>query len=170
MKSSLRFCVMILACPMLWVGCATAPHVVEGPNKLTTMQIDTQDFAAKADEMIQSMLESGVLDKAPHKPAVIVIGRIRDDTSRTLDMPLLSKKIRAALNKSGKAITDTTEGVLNEWDYTLSGKIIETVGRSGDKRQVTYTFQLSLTDPKGLAPWEDEREISKQKQRGTVGF
>jgi len=171
MKSKLSFVLATAFCAVIGAGCATTePKVVDSSQKVTTMHIDTQDFAAKGDEMIQSMLESGVLDKAAHKPAVIVVGRIKLDTTRFFDTDLLTKKIRTALNKGGKAMTDTTGGVLNEWDYTLSGKIKETVARSGDKRQSTYTIQLSLTDPKGLAIWEDEKEVTKQKTRAAVGF
>jgi PBP1b-binding outer membrane lipoprotein LpoB len=56
-------------------------------------------------------------------------------------------------------------------DFTLSGKIIETLARSGSTRQSTYSFQLSLTDSKtGLAVWEGEKEITKQGTRPSVGF
>ena len=105
------------------------------------------------------------------------------------------KKIRVALNQSGKALTTTTMGVggiaedpmaqgiqqEKEFytdkkepqrmpDFTLSGKIIEKRDRQDDVRQVTYAFQLSLTDNNGLAVWEDEKEISKQSKRGVIGW
>jgi PBP1b-binding outer membrane lipoprotein LpoB len=169
MKNKISCYVLGLLCPLLLVGCATAPHTVEGTNKLTTMGIDTQDFAAKADEMIGSLVESSVLDKAPRKPAILVVGRIANETSRQLDTDLLTKKIRVALNKSGKAMTDVTGGALSDPDFTLSGKIIDTYARQGDKRQHAYTFQLSLSNPQGLAVWEDEKEIKKQAER-SVGF
>lgn len=170
MRTKLRLCLSILLCPIFGVGCATAPHVVEGPGKLTTMQIDTQDFSVKADEMLQSMFESAAFDKAAHKPAILVVGRILNNTSRQFDTDLLAKKIRVALNKSGKAVTDTTGGALSDPDFTLSGKIIDTYARQGDKRQHAYTFQLSLTNPQGLAVWEEEKEIAKQAERAAVGF
>ncbi|HUJ10569.1 MAG TPA: hypothetical protein VL171_11140 [Verrucomicrobiae bacterium] len=170
MKTKLRFFVAAMLLPLLWAGCATAPHVVEGPNKLTTMGIDTQDFAAKADEMISSLVESSVLDKAPRHPAVLVVGRIVNETPRQFDTDLLAKKIRVALNKSGKAVTDVTGGALSDPDFTLSGKIIDTYGRVGNTRQHDYTFQLSLSNPQGLAVWEDEKEIAKQAERSAVGF
>jgi PBP1b-binding outer membrane lipoprotein LpoB len=170
MNTNSRFYALVLLCPVLWVGCATSPHVVEGTTKLTTMGIDTQDFAVKADEMINSLVESGVLDKAPRKPAILVVGRIVNETPRQFDTDLLAKKIRVALNKSGKAMTDVTGGTLSDPDFTLSGKIIDTYGRVGEKRQHAYTFQLSLSNPQGLAVWEDEKEIAKQAERAAVGF
>lgn len=169
MKTKLRFFMVVVLFPLLGAGCATAPHVVEGPNKLTTMGIDTQDFAAKADEMINSLVESSVLDKASRKPAILVVGRIVNETSHQFDTDLLAK-IRVALNKSGKAVTDVTGGAMNEPDFTLSGKIIDTYARLGDKRQHAYTFQLSLSDSQGLAAWEDEKEITKQAENSAIGF
>jgi len=134
------------------------------------MGISTEDFAAKADEMIQSLVESAVLDKAPKKPAVLVVGRIVNNTSRQYDTDLLAKKIRVALNKSGKAVTDTTGGALSDPDFTLSGKIIESAERYGNLRRVVHTFQLSLANPQGLAVWEDEKRIAKEGEKPAIGF
>ena len=56
-------------------------------------------------------------------------------------------------------------------DFSLSGKIIETVARAGDTTQSTYSFQLTLTDPKtGNAVWASEKQITKQGTRSAVGF
>jgi penicillin-binding protein activator len=55
-------------------------------------------------------------------------------------------------------------------DFSLSGKIIETFTRSGSYRQAAYTFQLSLTDNRGLAVWEGEKQVVKQGRRPSVGF
>ncbi|MEI8314144.1 MAG: hypothetical protein WCG79_01715 [Verrucomicrobiota bacterium] len=170
MKTKLSFYTLVLLCPVLWVGCATAPHVVEGPAEVPTMRITTKDFAAKADEMIQSLVESSVLDKAHNKPAILVVGRIVNNTGQQIETDLLAKKIRVALSKSGKAVTDTTGGALNDSDFTISGKIIESATRYGNRRQSTYTFQLSLSNPQGLAVWEDEKEITKQSERPALGF
>ena len=170
MKTMIHSTVLTVLSAGLLVGCATAPKVVEGPSKVVTMGIDTQDFASKAEEMIQSMLESGALDRVARKPAILVVGRIKNDTGAYFDTDLLAKKIRVALNRSGKAMTDVTGGALNDPDFTLSGKIIETYARQDRTRQQGYTFQLSLSNPQGLAVWEDEKEITKQSQRPAVSF
>lgn len=163
-------CLIAALTALLWNGCATAPHVVEGPNKVSSMGIDTEDFASQADQMIQSLLGSGVLDKAGHKPAVMVVGRIVNNTTRQLDTDLLTKNIRVALNKSGKATTDVTGGALSDPDFTLSGKIVESRVRQGNIRQSTYTFQLSMSDQKGMAVWEEQKDITKQSERSATGF
>jgi PBP1b-binding outer membrane lipoprotein LpoB len=112
-----------------------------------------------------------VLDKAAQHPAVIAIGRIINNTTLYIDTDLLMKKIRVRLNNSGKAITDTTGGALNNVDFTFSGKIIQPDNaRAGNKTQRTYVFQLSLTDSRGLALWEEEKEVIKITKRGGLGL
>jgi hypothetical protein len=119
---------------------------------------------------------------------------VRNQTGQQFDTDLLTKKIRVKLNTSGKALTTTTvglDGVAEDPlakqlqgerellekkrdsvtpNFTLSGKIIETRARAGDVRQSTFSFQLSLTDKRGLAVWEGEEEITKQGKRPSVGF
>lgn len=170
MKPRIRLALLAIISPVILTGCATAPKVVEGPGKIVTMGIDTQDFAAKGAEMIDSLRVSGALDKAANKPAIMIVGRIINNTTEHFDTDLLAKKIRAALNKSGEAVTDITGGALSEPDFTLSGKIIESRARKGNIRQRGYTFQLSLSDRRGLTVWEDEREVTKQAESATLGL
>ena len=170
MKINRTQCLTAALAALLLSACSTAPHVVEGTSKVSSMGIDTEDFASQADQMIQSMLGSGILDKAGHKPAIIVVGRVANNTTRQLDTDLLTKNIRVALNKSGKAQTDVTGGALSDPDFTLSGKIIENRVRQGNIRQNTYTFQLSMSDQKGMAVWEEQKEVTKQSEKSAVGF
>lgn len=170
MKPTQLFCLAVVACSLLVSGCASSStKVIESSEKLVSGEPTTQDFALKAEEMVASMLESAVFDKAK-QPSVIVIGRVVNDTGTHFDTDLLIKKIRVALNKSKKALTDTTGGVLNAPDFTLSGKIIDSYVKVGNKRQHTYTFQLSLIDNQGLAIWEEEKEVTKLTKRGGVGL
>jgi penicillin-binding protein activator len=168
-----------------------------GPNTVVTLdQIDIQDFNKAATDMVQSLLNSGVLDQAQRRPAEMWISRITNTTTQRVDTDLLIKNIRVALNQSGKVRTSTANGLggraedplardsqraqefyngtnrqpPNLPDYTLSGKIIETTARAGDTRQITYTFQLSLSDRSGTAAWEDQRQITKQGKRNAVGW
>ena len=171
-KTTLGVCLALVAGSSLMTGCATTGGdtiVARESQKIVTPGPDTQDFAAKAEEMVASMLESGVLDKAAKHPAVIVIGRINPTLGYSVDIDLLTKKIRVALSKANKAITDTTGGTLGDPDFTLSGKIIDTYATAGNKKQHTYTFQLSLTDSRGLAVWEEEKEVTKLTTRRGIG-
>jgi PBP1b-binding outer membrane lipoprotein LpoB len=142
-----------------------------GRVMVTLDQINIQDFSMAAEDAVNDLLASGVLDNVPSPPAVMVVSRVINNTAQQVDTDLLTKKIRVALNKSGKALTMTTRGpggtaedelareIAQEWrdmglepeptrppDFSLSGKIIETYTRSGNYRQAAYTFQLSLTD------------------------
>ncbi|MBL9126142.1 MAG: hypothetical protein JNL97_00775 [Verrucomicrobiales bacterium] len=179
-------------------GCTRPAQYVDpkgGRVMVTLDQINIQDWSMAAESAITDLLGSGVLDKVPTPPAVMVVSRVVNSTSQQVDTDLLTKKIRVALNKSGKALTMTTRGpggtaedelareIAQEWkdlgltqpaprppDFSLSGKIIETYTRSGNYRQAAYTFQLSLTDNRGLAVWEGEKEVVKQGRRPSVGF
>lgn len=179
-------------------GCTRRAQYVDaqGSRVMVTLdQINIQDFSMAAEDAITDLLASGVLDKVPSPPAVMVVSRVINSTSQQVDTDLLTKKIRVALNKSGKALTMTTRGpggtaedelareIAQEWrdmglepipsrppDFSLSGKIIETYTRAGNYRQAAYTFQLSMTDRRGLAVWEGEKSVVKQGRRPSVGF
>jgi PBP1b-binding outer membrane lipoprotein LpoB len=180
-KKTLGLCLALAAGSCFMTGCATTGSdtiVVNGSSSenLKDVGLNTQDFAYAGQEMVDSLLDppspqTCVLDKASQHPAIIAIGRIVNNTTLYIDTDQLMKKIRVNLNKGGKAVTDTTGGVLNTVDYTFSGKIIQPDNvREGNKTQRTYIFQLSLTDNKGLAVWEDEKQVSKITKRGGFGL
>ena len=179
-------------------GCATRAHYIQTGGResiVSVNSINIQDFIQAADAATSDLLASGALDKVSTPPAVLAISRIVNNTGQQIDTDLLVKKIRVALLNSGKAQTTTTLGLdgtaedpmakglqqesqfksdqqtTRTPDFTLSGKIIQTVARDGSTSQSTFSFQLSLTDAKsGLAVWEGEKEITKQGGRPSVGF
>lgn len=189
------------AAALLLTGCATkndAKYVdSQGPATIVSLdRINIQDWNNAADKLVASLLASGTLDRAPELPAVMAVSRIRNNTQQQVDTDSLTKKIRIALNQTGKVVTTTTLGPDGKVEdamaadvgamqtfmagekqkttlpyYTLSGKLLEDRVRSGSTQQVTYTFQLSLTTVKnGLAVWEGEEQITKQGQRSSVGW
>lgn len=190
--------VALAATALAFSACTRPAQYVDpkgGRVMVTLDQINIQDWSMAAEDAIKELLSSGALDKVPSPPAVMVVSRVINSTSQQVDTDLLTKKIRVALNKSGKALTMTTRGpggsaedelakeIAQEWrdlgleptpqrppDFSLSGKIIETYTRAGNYRQAAYTFQLSLTDRRGLAVWEGEKEVVKQGRRPSVGF
>ena len=192
-----KYYLLLLPPLLLFGGCATHTQYVEttGPRTIVTTDINIQDFSYAAEDMIKSLLASGALDKTQIQPAMLAISRIVNNTTQQIDTDLLIKKIRVALNQSGKALTTTTmgiggiaedpmaKGIQQEKEFyadkkepqrmpnfTLSGKIIEKRDRQDDVRQVTYAFQLSLTNNDGLAVWEEEKQITKQGKRGVIGW
>ena len=184
----------------LGAGCGGTPaHVIDsnGTQVITSVdQIDIQDWNHAAAKLSQSLLDSGVLDKSPHMPAIMAISRIKNDTQQDVNVGSLSDTIRVALNKSGKVLTTTTVGVgdkaedplaktdqeKNQFysgqsnapqqlpDYTLSGNLTENDTSAGDVRQSTFTFKLSLTDQNGNAVWEDRTQVTKQGSHNSVGM
>ncbi len=192
MKKLILLPVLALGTVLLGLGCGTNAHYVATggrENIVSTGEINIQDYLQAAEDSTKSLLASGALNRVPNPPAVVGVGRIINNTSQQIDTDLLTKKIRVALLQSGKAITSTTYGLGGQGedplaqqmqqqdktaqripDFSLSGKIIQTLARAGDTHQATYSFQLSLTDRQGLAVWEGEKEITKQGKRASVGF
>jgi uncharacterized protein (TIGR02722 family) len=180
----------LLAAGLFMTGCGTKAHYVDskGPATVVSLnQLDIQDWTMASDAMVASLLESSVLERSPEKPAIMAVSRIINNTQQQVDVDLLVKKIRVALNKSGKVLTTSTIGIgdtandplakelatapaTKPW-FSLSGKLLEDRANVGKTKQVTYTFQLSLVEIKtGLAVWEDEKQFTKQGTKGSVGW
>jgi uncharacterized protein (TIGR02722 family) len=190
MKTRIILLLIAAACPVFFTGCATDAHYVQTGDKeqvVSLGQINIQDYANAANDAVKELLQSGALDKVANPPALLELSRIINNTSQQVDTDLLTKKISIALLQSGKALTKTVDNKATGYhqetefmndqkttrmpDFTLSGKIIETVDRAGSTRRTTYSFQLSLNDTKaGVQVWEGEKEIGKQGTRSSVGF
>jgi len=183
----------ILLASMTLVGCDT-PAVYVDPNAgsgvVSVDAINVQDFAMAADAMLQSLYASPSFGAAKAQDGgapVLLVGRVRNDTADNFDTDLLVKKLTVSITRSGKArvgkaigVTAPEDGVAAEArkgaynlppNYTLSGKILETRAAAGKVRQSTYTFQLTLTDVRtGLSIWEEEKAVTKQGSKNSVGF
>ena len=160
-------------------GCAsTATYVEPGSGRgiVSVDQINTQDWINAAEKLTNSLLQSGVLNRDDGEPFVLMIGRVRNNTTEHIDTDSLVKKIRIALNKSGKVKTTTAVGIGGPEDassqlvrelrnskefkqstvagqgemkapsFSLSGKITQSIVRAGRTKQSDYTFELSLTN------------------------
>ena len=153
--------VIVVACVS---GCSTPSHVCEGPAQKETLQLDIQDFATISDQLVLSLMESGVLDKSVQKPAVITIGRIVNNTSQRLDTDWLAISFRKAIHQSGKAVFTLT-GTTNV-NWVVSGKIMESRVRTGSAVQITYSVSLSLADVQSdVILWIDDKQITKQGKK-----
>ena len=184
----------------LLAGCGSPPNSAQyvdpnGPHTIVSLnQIDIQDFSNAGNAMVQDLINSGVLEKAPQQPAVLAISRITNNTTQQFDTDMLTKNIRIALLQTGKVVTTTTFGTNPEDKmaqdagnmqafmngqpqptripyYTLSGKIDINTAKAGDVYQRSYIFQLSLTEVNsGLAVWEGQKIITKQGQKPAIGW
>jgi uncharacterized protein (TIGR02722 family) len=196
------FAVTALLSILFLSGCAHSGARYIDPQGTETIvslnQINIQDWQNAADQLVQSLLTSGAVERAPRQPAVLAISRIINNTSQHVDTDSLIKKIRVALSRTGKVATTTTMGLggraedplaketaeytafMNDTpaaaatpmpDFTLTAKLLEDRAKAGRTRQTTYSFQMSLTEvASGLAVWEDEVQITKSGRKPSVGW
>lgn len=181
-------------------GCSSKPVVVDEQQSGQIMRdlgFDTQDAVEAATQLSQSLLNSGTLGR-DGEPSVIVISNYVNNTGEQIDRDTVVKRIRVALNKAGVAQTLTSIGVgggaegaedgfsarersanilsgddepLVEPDFALTFKILKDHVSQGSKKQVTYTFQMSLTEIRtGLAAWEEEKRVITQGGGSVLGW
>ncbi|MEE9405418.1 MAG: hypothetical protein V3V20_11035 [Algisphaera sp.] len=166
---------------------------------VTTSGLDVDDAIRAADVLTESMLNSRVFNGAGEsidgKPPLIEVSTFINNTETQIDPDSVLKKIRIELTNSGLARVFTPRGhdaiaaeqsardqfrndasntgrptVLRP-DYTLSFKIIDDRAKAGRIHELTYTFQMSLTEANTrIAAWEGEEIISKQGSKSTVGW
>ncbi len=190
MKTKIIVPLVTAAAAALFTGCATDAHYVQTGDReqiVSLGQINIQDYANAANAAVKDLLASGALDRVANPPALVEVSKVINNTSQLVDQDLLTQKIGIALTQSGKAQIKLVDKLgkgyqqENEFlsdqkatrlpDFTLSGKIIETVDRAGNTRRTTYSFQMALNDPKaGVQVWMSEKEIGKQGTRSSVGF
>src|SRR3954449_10517326 len=124
MNKSVFTCTLTAAAALLFTGCATQTHYVQSDSSRLVSsvgKIDIQDFAQAADTMTQSLIDNlinaGQLKSAvADEPSLMAISRIQNNTGQQLDTDLLVKKIRVALNRTGKVDTSATMGLCGAED------------------------------------------------------
>jgi uncharacterized protein (TIGR02722 family) len=182
-------------------GCQKAQYVDPKGNDLIVNadRMNIQDWDKLADQVVQSMVNSGVLARLPKQPAGVLLNPVINTTSQQFDTDAIMKKIRISLLNTGRCevimtagpggraedgiakgtqeVKDFYTGADNQLnlnrlpDITLTAKLIEDRARSGSTRQVAYFLQMSLTNTDtGRAVWEGEASVVKQGQRPSVGF
>lgn len=172
---------LVLGMILSFTGCAQQPQMLgvnSQPKAPVTMGIDRQDFEKAASDMVASLLQSGALNKRGGGRYVVMISDIINDTTQRIDTKMLTKKIRIAMLRSGKAVItsavgterdDTTinasrasrgnsefnqstaikKGQLINAEMGLSGFIMQRTATTTDNEQlVEYYFQMTFTDAK----------------------
>jgi len=184
-----------LACMGL-VGCSGQAKYVDPKANETVVnvgEINVQDWGSAAEKMIDSLVGSGVLGAQGTPRKVMMISTVQNSTLQNIDTDLITKKIRVALNKSGRVVTTTAvrsggaedraaletrdlresqefnqgtvagKGEMLAPDYSLSGKIIQSNAAAGRTKESTFTFQLSLSNIR-TGLAEWEEEVEITKQ------
>jgi uncharacterized protein (TIGR02722 family) len=169
----------------------------DGSGVVSLDKVNVQDFANAADGMLKSLYDSPAFAGAKRTDGapILMVGRVTNDTGSNFDTSQLVKKMTVSLTKSGKVRVAkaigfggpedqaAAEARKNQAqatgenlkplipDYTLSGKILENQASARGVQQSSFIFQLSLTEVKtGLAVWEEEKTITKQGSRNSIGF
>lgn len=186
---------------LLFTGCATPTQYIGASTPKAapmTMGIDRQDFEKAATDMVDSLLRSGALNKRGGGRYIVMMSDVVNDTTQRIDTRMLTKKIRIAMMRSGKAVMtnavgterdDTTistrklrgneefdqrtiakKGTLIGAELGLAGRILQRSAKTNDGDQlVEYYFQLELTNAKnGLVYWEDEAVVGKLGSNDSV--
>ena len=190
-----------LLLPLGLAGCQKAQYVDPKGNDLIVSvdRMHIQDWNLLADQVVASMVNSGVLSRLPNQPAGVLLNPVINTTTQQFDTDAIMKKIRIALLQTGRcevimtagpggraedpiakdaqALKDFQSGrdnqvnMQNVPDATLTAKLLEDRARSGSTRQIAYVLQMSLTNTStGRAVWEGEAQVVKQGARSSVGF
>jgi uncharacterized protein (TIGR02722 family) len=162
-------------------------------------RMNIQDWSMLSDQVVQSMVSSGVLSRLPNQPAGMLLNPCVNTTTQQFDTDAIIKKIRIALMNTGRvevimaddmfggaedriareaqrrkdkaAGVDTDASNKNVPDVTVTAKLLEDRARAGSTRQVAYILQMTLTNTAtGRAVWEGEAQVVKQGERSSVGF
>ena len=157
---------LMLAVAMFLSACEPKTRVLTRNDQTgPTLGLDNADFEKAAGDAIQTMIQSGRLNKAGGGRYVMAISRITNDTMQRFDTDVLVKKIRVALLNSGKVVVTTAvsangaedsmsmearklreskefnqatvagTGKMIAPDISLSGKIIQRDTRVSDKEK-----------------------------------
>lgn len=104
---------MLAVFGLVFSGCETKTTNIDIDNDKgeAVMGLDYRDFQGAAQDMIESMLASGAVDKKDGKRYVLAVSRIVNDTMQHIDTDLLVKKIRVGLLQSGKVVVTTAVGL-----------------------------------------------------------
>lgn len=160
-------------------ACGTSPTRIDatGNDGLVTVdEVDFKDWQIAAEKGINSLLESGVLNRADGRKSILMISTIKNSTTQHINTRILTDKIRQALLRSGKALTTTAVGgngpddaaskqvrrleeddMFNQStvqkrgtaiapDMSLSGEIVQQQTSQGRMRESYFFFHMALTD------------------------
>jgi uncharacterized protein (TIGR02722 family) len=144
--------ILLTGCAVVTVitGCSTSARYVDpgsGKGITTVGDINTQDWGSSAEKMIGSLLKSPALDSTDGRRMVIMIGEIKNGTRELIDTDLLTKKIRIALNRSGKVATTTAVGSSTKGPEDKASLETRELRKSGEFDQTTVAGRGQMIAP-----------------------
>ena len=189
-KNSAYQVLLALFIPALITGCA--PTVRYGDA--TSIQSLSADFSSTdlqtiSAKMVDSMLSfPPIVETTSQRRPVLVVGAIKNRTTRWIDAKAITDTITAKLIQSGKfrfVDRSTDREVISELktqqeggltnpnkakqfgqqeaaEYIITGDFIDISQQARGIRDVYYKFTLSLRNIQtGIVEWKDEKEIRK---------
>ena len=195
MKRTFLVCSALIS-TLIFTSCQSGKVVYKDPASNDGLiverdRLNHQDFNALAEKMTRSLVGHSALDSKGTEKPVVMLGRIRNETSEHIQTDLIMNKVKIVLTNSNRAritsavdasgVKDGTKtvrtlrkddefnqktisgkGELLAPNYRLQGKIIQTGARAGKTQQTNFTFQLELVNDKtGIAEWIEEETIIK---------
>ena len=181
----------------LFLGGCQPQIYYQDPRAVETVTVDfgRTDLQTMADQMINSLLQSGVIAMG-QRPVVYFYG-VQNKTHEHIDTKSITDSIKVALVRSGRfqvtgamEVPDelrrqleyqTTSGMVNPAtaarfgmqigaQYFIYGDLTSIVKRAGRVEDVWYKFTLQLINVEtAILDWADEVEISKAQQRAWFG-
>lgn len=169
----------------------------EDPNTIEMLsdRFNENDLQLIAKKLVHSLAASPAYAQIQGRP-VIVVGKMRNDTSEHIDMNSLADKITVELSHTGKFVfTDKAarEEIAEEYeyqgsgyvrpeqakgpgqqiaaDYLMTGEISSIVQEVGGDKTVYYKMTAKLHNLKtGIVEWTDEKELRKKFQKQSVSW
>jgi penicillin-binding protein activator len=172
---------LLVILSVLISACGTSPKRVNptGDNTIvTTHDINVKDWQTAAKQCINSLLESGTLERDDGRKTIVMVGNVKNRTTEHVNTSILTNKIREAILQSGKAVTTTAVGASGPEDsstrdvrelkhdevfhpktiqkngtaispdMSLAGSIIQQKTKYGRKEESYFFFHMTLTDLK----------------------
>lgn len=148
MRRTIRWTLILAALGVLFSGCETKTTNIDIDNDKgeAVMGLDYRDFQGAAQDMIESLLASGAVDKKDGERYVLVVSRIINDTMQHIDTDQLVKKIRVGLLQSGKVVVTTAVG-LNGAEDKMSMHARETLRGNAEFDQKSVAGKGSMIAP-----------------------
>ncbi len=148
MRRTIQWTIILAALGVIFSGCETKTTNIDIDNDKgeAVMGLDYRDFQGAAQDMIESLLASGAVDKKDGKRYVLVVSRIVNDTMQHIDTDQLVKKIRVGLLQSGKVVVTTAVGLEGAEDE-MSMHARETLRGNAEFDQKTVAGKGSMIAP-----------------------
>ncbi len=165
-------------------------------DRLLDDKFNETDMKLIADQMVNSLIGSAIIEKSKKKP-VVIVALMSNRTQEHIDMKSLTDKVKVALVKSGKfsfSAKEMRSDMAEELEYQtqsgyvdpatarekgkqiganfmLTGDLSDRVQEVGDQKYVYYKATFNLVNIQtGILDWTDEKEIRKYYKKRRVGF